>query len=69
MDRFIRRENITLFRRRLAEATTEEQRKVILQLLAEEEAKDGILRAGQGDERRKTKDASIEPTPVTSPSR
>jgi hypothetical protein len=63
MDRFIRRENIMLFRRRLAEATTEEQRKVILQLLAEEEAKDGILRNGQDEETRKTKNASFEPTP------
>jgi hypothetical protein len=57
MDRFIRRENIALFRTRLSQATTEEQRKVILQLLAAEEAKGGILRAGQGEETRKTKEA------------
>jgi hypothetical protein len=63
MDRFIRRENITLFRRRLAEANTEEQRKVILQLLAQEEAKDGILRDGHDAETRKRKNASVEPTP------
>jgi hypothetical protein len=50
MDRFIRRENLALFRKRLAEATTEEQRKVILKLLAEEEAKGGVL-GGQGEAR------------------
>jgi hypothetical protein len=44
MDRFIRRQNIELFQKRLSEANTEEQRRVILKLLAEEEAKDGTVR-------------------------
>jgi hypothetical protein len=57
MDQFIRRENIALFRTQLSQATTEEQRRVILQLLAEEEAKEGIVRVGHGEETRKTKDA------------
>ena len=39
MDRFIHHENIALFRKRLSEPKTEEQRRVILMLLAEEEAK------------------------------
>jgi len=39
MERFINRENIALLRRKLAEAQDEAQRKVILKLLAEEEAK------------------------------
>jgi hypothetical protein len=40
MDKFIHRENLTLFRKRLADARlTEAQRKVILILLAEEQAK------------------------------
>jgi hypothetical protein len=39
MDWFIHRENLALFRRRLSEANTEEQRRVILKLLSEEEDK------------------------------
>jgi hypothetical protein len=39
MERFIHRENLTLLRRKLAEAQDEVQRKVILKLLAEEEVK------------------------------
>ena len=37
------REKIALFRRRLSEAQTQEERKEILKLLAKEEAKDGIV--------------------------
>jgi hypothetical protein len=39
MDKHIHRENLTLLRRRLAEAQDETTRKVILKLLTEEEAK------------------------------
>ena len=39
MDWFIHHENIALFRKRLSESKIEEQRRVILMLLAEEEAK------------------------------
>ncbi len=39
MEKFIRRENLALLRKRLAETNDEAQRKVILKLLAEEEAK------------------------------
>src|SRR3954464_6405385 len=37
------REKLTLYRRRLAEAQTKEEREKILRLLAKEEAKDGIV--------------------------
>jgi len=39
MERYIHRENLTLLRKRLAEAQDETTRKVILKLLKEEEAK------------------------------
>lgn len=39
MDKFIHRENVALFRKRLAETTDERTRQVLLKLLAEEEAK------------------------------
>jgi hypothetical protein len=39
MERFIHRENLALLRKNLAETQEEAQRKVILKLLAEEEAK------------------------------
>lgn len=41
MDKFIHRENLALYRRRLAETTDARARQVLLKLLAEEEAKDG----------------------------
>lgn len=44
MDSFIHRENLALYRKRLAETTDEATRNVILKLLAEEEAKDGTHR-------------------------
>jgi len=41
MDRYIHRENLALFRKRLADSkTTEADREVILKLLAEEEARE-----------------------------
>lgn len=48
MDSFIHRENLALYRKRLAEAKDDATRNVILKLLAEEEAKDGIHRDSQG---------------------
>ena len=38
MDKFIHRENVALFKRRLAEVREESERQVLLKLLAEEEA-------------------------------
>lgn len=40
MERFIHRENLALLRRRLTEVQDDDARKVLLKLLAEEEAKD-----------------------------
>jgi hypothetical protein len=40
MERFIRRENLALFRRCLAEAPDDAARQILLKLLAEEEAKE-----------------------------
>ena len=45
MDHFIHRENIRLYRRLLADATDPERRQMLLKLLAEEEAKDGMNQA------------------------
>lgn len=39
MDKFIHRENLALYKKRLAEATDERTRQLLLKLLAEEEAK------------------------------
>ena len=39
MEKFIHRENLALFRKRLAEPCDDSQRQVLLKLLAEEEAK------------------------------
>ena len=39
MERFIRRENLALFRRRLTEPCNDAERHVILKLLADEDAK------------------------------
>ena len=39
MDKFIHRENLALYKKRLAETTDERARAVLLKLLAEEEAK------------------------------
>jgi len=40
MDKFVHRENLALFKQRLAEAHTEAERDVLLKLLAEEEARE-----------------------------
>ncbi|MGA9087815.1 MAG: hypothetical protein WB420_01755 [Bradyrhizobium sp.] len=40
MDDYIHRENMALLRRRLSETSGETERRVLLKLLAEEEAKD-----------------------------
>jgi hypothetical protein len=40
MDKFIHRENLALFRKRLAEASDDATRQILLKLLAEEEAKE-----------------------------
>jgi hypothetical protein len=40
MQRFVHNENILLYRKLLAETTDEETRKVVLKLLADEEAKE-----------------------------
>jgi hypothetical protein len=39
MDKFIHRENLALFRKRLAEAPDDATRQILLKLLAEEEGK------------------------------
>lgn len=39
MDKYIHRENISLFKKRFAEAKDEAQRQVVAKLLAEEQAK------------------------------
>jgi len=40
MEKYIHRENLTLFKRRLSEAHTDAEREVVLKLLANEEAKE-----------------------------
>lgn len=44
MERFIQRENIANFKKRLAEPHTDAERRIILKLLADEDAKDAPLR-------------------------
>jgi hypothetical protein len=46
MEHFIRRENLALFRKRLAEPCADAERKVLLKLLAEEEAKQNAPEKG-----------------------
>ena len=43
MEKFIQRENVTLYRKRLAEPHTEAEHKILLKLLADEEAKDASV--------------------------
>jgi len=43
MEKYIHRENIANLRKRLAEPHTDQERKVLLKLLAEEEAKEPRL--------------------------
>jgi hypothetical protein len=45
MEKFIRRENLIIFKRRLADAETDTQRQMLLKLLAEEEARGLIVDA------------------------
>jgi hypothetical protein len=40
MEKFIQRENVALYKKRLAEPQTDAERKIIRELLADEEAKD-----------------------------
>ena len=44
MDKYVHRENLTLFKKRLAEARTDAEREVILKLLTEEQAKEPPLK-------------------------
>jgi hypothetical protein len=44
MEKFIHRENIRLYRKLLAETSDAEKRQILLKLLADEEAKDGVER-------------------------
>ena len=43
VEKFIQRENVTLYRKRLAEPHTEAEHKILLKLLADEEAKDASV--------------------------
>ena len=43
MEKYIHQENLSLLRKRLAEANDEATHKVLLKLLAEEEAKESFL--------------------------
>ena len=40
MEKYIHRENLTLFKKRLAESHSDAEREVLLKLLADEEAKE-----------------------------
>lgn len=43
MEKFIQRENVTLYKKRLAEPHTDAEHKILLKLLADEEAKDASV--------------------------
>jgi hypothetical protein len=43
MEKYIHRENLALFKKRLAEAHNDVEREVLLKLLADEEAKEPLL--------------------------
>ena len=45
-EKFILRENLTLFKKRLAEAHTDAEREVLFKLLADEEAKEAPPKKG-----------------------
>ena len=49
MDMYVHRQNLALLKRRLAETQDEKQRAVILNLLAEEEAKGARPRGGSDE--------------------
>ena len=46
MEKYIHRENLTLFKKRLAEPRSEVEREVLFKLLADEEAKEPPLKNG-----------------------
>ena len=46
MEDFVHRENLTIFKRQLANAKNDVQRQLLLKLLAEEESKGGPLPVG-----------------------
>ena len=46
MEDFVHRENLIIFKRRLADAKSDVHRQLLLKLLAEEESKGGPLPAG-----------------------
>jgi hypothetical protein len=46
MDEYIHRENLSLLRKRLSEAHDDATHRVLLKLLAEEEAKEAVLPKG-----------------------
>jgi hypothetical protein len=43
VEKFIQRENVTLYKKRLAEPHTDAEHKILLKLLADEEAKDASV--------------------------
>jgi hypothetical protein len=43
VEKFIQRENLALYKRRLGDPHTDAERKILLKLLADEEAKDAPL--------------------------
>jgi hypothetical protein len=47
MDKFIHRENLALFKKRLAETHNETERQVLLKLFAEEEAREPSPKTGR----------------------
>ena len=47
MEEYIHQENLSLLRKRLAETNDEATHKVLLKLLAEEEARDAVLPKGR----------------------
>lgn len=46
MERYVHRENLLLFKKRLVEAHIDAEREVLLRLLADEEAKEPLLKNG-----------------------
>jgi hypothetical protein len=46
VEKFIRRENVTLYKKRLAEPHTDAEHKILLKLLADEEARDASVSRG-----------------------
>ena len=46
MEKYIHKENLTLFKKRLAEAHNDAEREVLLKLLADEETKEPLLKNG-----------------------